>query len=198
MPSTSRRPRQRLLLAAAVAVALAIPAGSSTLAQGETAQGCPSYGTTALVFCSGSDGRAEIFERDEEGTVRQLTYLGGYATSPSISPDGTLVVFEASFAHDPDPQVYVIPRHGPRLRHVVVGPKVITLGDEIVLLGNDVVIRPAARPSRLTGEGSNYDPAFEPGGDRISFTSDRLGVPSLWSMRVDGSDQRELFLARAD
>jgi Tol biopolymer transport system component len=47
----------------------------------------------------------------------------------------------------------------------------------------------------LTSDGTNYDPTFQPDGERIAFTSDRSGVPSLWTMNVDGSDQSQMLLA---
>ena len=47
----------------------------------------------------------------------------------------------------------------------------------------------------LTSDGANYDPTFQPSGERIDFTSGRAGVATLWSMNVDGTDQSELLLA---
>ena len=113
--------------------------------------------------------------------MRQLTFLGGQASSPAVSPDGSLLVFEATHAGRADPQLYVIPRDGQRGRKVVVGSAVIDI--------------PGERAVMLTSEGSNYDPTFQPDGGRIAFTSDRTGIPSLWSMNLDGSDQSELLLA---
>jgi Tol biopolymer transport system component len=151
-------------------------------AERRTFIGCPAWlaDGSGLVYCSGSDGFAEIFEITPEGTVRQLTFLGGQASSPTISPDGSLLVFEAIYGDD-GPQVYAIPREGQRGRTVLVGSAAIDI--------------PGERAAALTSEGSNYDPAFQPDGERIAFTSDRSGVPSLWSMNVDGSDQSQMLLA---
>jgi Tol biopolymer transport system component len=90
-------------------------------------------------------------------------------------------VFQATRQGQPDTQVYVIPRDGQRGRTVLVGYSAIDL--------------PGERAVMLTSDGTNYDPTFQPDGSRIDFTSDRTGVPSLWSMNVDGTDQSELHLA---
>ena len=63
------------------------------------------------------------------------------------------------------------------------------------MVGYSVVEYRGERAVKLTSEGTNFDPAFQPSGERIDFSSDRLGVTGLWSMNVDGSDQRELHLA---
>ena len=72
-----------------------------------------------------------------------------------VSPDGSLLVFEATSAGQDGPQIYAIPRAGQRGRLVVVGPAVIEI--------------PGERAVMLTTEGANYDPTFQPGGERIDF-----------------------------
>jgi TolB protein len=168
-----------MLMALAIALGTSAPAA----AQGAPFVGCPSWlaDGSGLVYCGGSDGFAEIYEATPDGTIRQLTFLGGQASSPDVSPDGSLVVFEATRVGQEGPQIYVIERSGQRGRTVIVGTAIIEI--------------PGVRATRLTAEGSNFDPTFQPDGARIDFTSDRAGAPSLWSMNVDGSDQSELLLA---
>jgi Tol biopolymer transport system component len=158
-------------------------ASAPAAGQGTPFVGCPTWlaDGSGLVYCSGSDGLAEIFETTADGRVRQLTFLGGKASSPVVSPDGSLLVFEAISAGQDLPQVYAIPREGQRGRTVIVGSAVIDIPGEHAVM--------------LTSEGANYDPTFQPDGERIDFTSDRTGIASLWSMNVDGSDQSELDLA---
>ena len=189
-PKNLTSPRRRTFwLAVLTAVSALLPSAVPAAAQSEfTPQGAPFVGCPAwladgsgLVYCSGSSGLAEIFEVSADGKVRQLTYLGGVASSPDVSQDGSLVVFEAIRAGESGPQVYVIPREGQRGRTVLVGYAVIEI--------------PGERAVKLTSDGANFEPAFQPNGQRIGFTSDRLGAPALWSMNVDGSDQRELHLA---
>lgn len=180
---------RRGLLAASMAFALVIPLGSVASAQTGTSQGCPTSwsdgtGLVTLVFCSGTDNIQEIFERTPDGSVRQLTHMGWNASSPQISPDGSLLVFEATSFTSPEPQVFVIPREGTRARVVAAGSALIHLdGEETV---------------RLTDDGANFDPAFTLDGEAINFVSNRLGASSIWSMNIDGSDQHEMLVATID
>jgi TolB protein len=179
-----RAPHGRRLSLAAVGLTIATfltPAAMS--AQGAPFVGCPTWTAdgSGLIYCSGSDGYAEIFEITPEGSVRQLTFVGGQASSPAVSPDGALLVFEATRSDQTAPQIYVIPREGQRARTVLVGYSSVDI--------------PGERAVMLTSDGANYDPTFQPDGSRIDFTSDRAGIPGLWSMNVDGTDQSELHLA---
>jgi Tol biopolymer transport system component len=177
------QPGPRLWLAAIGLTIATILAPVTAAAQSAPFVGCPTWTAdgSGLIYCSGSDGYAEIFEITPDGTVRQLTYLGGEASAAAVSPDGSLLAFEATRADQPTPQVYVIGREGQRGRTVLVGYSTVDI--------------PGERAVMLTSEGANYDPTFQPDGSRIDFTSDRGGVPGLWSMNVDGTDQSELHLA---
>jgi len=177
-------PHGRRLSLAAIGLTIAtLLAPASAAAQGSPFVGCPTWTAdgSGLIYCSGSDGFAEIFEIAPDGDVRQLTFLGGEASSPAVSPDGSLLVFQATSAYSVVPQVYAIPRDGQRGRTVLVGSAVIDI--------------PGERAVMLTDQGSNYEPTFAPDGSRIDFISDRTGQPSLWSMKVDGTDQSQLLLA---
>lgn len=178
----------RSLLAAALALALTAAASASVAAQ-SAGTGCPTTwsddaGEVTLIYCSGDGEFSEIFERTPDGSVRQLTFLGWKASSPQVSPDGTLLVFEASRFSEPHPQIFAIEREGPRARAVAAGSAIILLD--------------GAEPVQLTDVGANTEPSFSPHGDRIDFVSDRLGVSTIWSMDIDGSDQREMSLAEID
>jgi Tol biopolymer transport system component len=179
-----------------VLIAIVAPAAS---AQADPSRGCLAYPPdgTAVIYCQRMDnGATELFEQDDEGRTHQLTYLGGTIGSVDVSPSGAMLAFEATLASVPDSQVYLIARHGPRARQVLVGNLVIELGKRQVLVGGDIVEIGGERPHRLTDDGSNTNPRFAPDGTKIGFTSDRLGSVLAWSMNVDGSDQRELLLAR--
>ena len=184
-----------------MAMALVIPLGSVASAQIAPMSGCLAWtaDSTGLIYCSGSvAGSSELFERSDDGDIRQLTYLGGMVQSAVVSSNGTLITFHATLPTDPDPQIYVIARHGPRARKMLVGTAVIELGKRTVMVGGTPIEVRGAQPRRLTDIGSNVDPAFAPDSERIGFTSDRLGASALWSMNIDGSDQRELLVAQAD
>lgn len=44
----------------------------------------------------------------------------------------------------------------------------------------------------LTGMAYDYHPVFSPDGTRFAFISDRSGVVSLWTAKIDGTDLRQL------
>ena len=184
MAQDIRTPRRRRLISIAIGVAAAaLLSVTPVSAQGTPFVGCPTWlaDGSGLIYCSGSDEYAEIFEIAPDGHVRQLTFVGGQASSPAVSPDGSTIVFQATRADQDGPQVYAIPREGQRGRTVIVGSAVVDV--------------PGVQATKLTTEGANYDPTFQPDGSRIDFTSDRSGLASLWSMNVDGTDQSQLLLA---
>lgn len=192
--------RQQALLAVALATALLIPIATTVSAQVVPLAGCLSWADDAsgIVYCGETDaGSTELFEQDADGNVRQLTYLGGHIGSADVAVNGSKVAFHATLPNSPEPQIYVIDRHGPRLRKVMVGGTVIEIGKRYVPVGTSVVEIKGAWPKQLTDGGSNVDPVFSPDGDRIGFSSDRHGAVSLWSMSIDGSDQREMLVATA-
>lgn len=83
----------------------------------------------------------------------------------------------------------------PRLKVVAAGSVIVHIEPRTVLVGGTPIEVPGAQVQRLTSVGANAEPRFLPDGTRIGFVSDQLGAPSLWSMRIDGSDQHELLLA---
>jgi len=146
------------------------PVGAS--AQSLTVTGCASdwadgAGLVWVVFCSDVDGPGDLYEREPDGDVRRLTYIGAPIDDAAITADGSTVVFEATDPTEQVTQIYSMERAGDR-------------------------------PVQLTSEGLNRDPILDPSGGGIVFVSDRDGAPTLWSMRIDGSDQSPLFLASAD
>ena len=92
MAQDIRTPRKRRLVSLAIgAVAAALLTVGPVSAQGTPFVGCPTWTAdgSGLIYCSGSDGYAEIFEIAPDGNVRQLTFLGGQASAPAVSPDGS-------------------------------------------------------------------------------------------------------------
>jgi Tol biopolymer transport system component len=83
----------------------------------------------------------------------------------SITPDGSAIVFDARDQAGTGAQIYSMVRSA------------------------DAQVRP------LTSDGANSDPMLDPSGEGIVFVSDRTGGPTLWSMTIDGADQRPLFVA---
>ena len=197
--STTRRPSRviKVVLASAMALTASFVAGAATSAE----SGCPTWTSGgSLIHCASDGGATELFERAPDGSVRRLTYLGGRVSSPSLSPDETRIVFDVTYDAWPVPQVFTIERFGPRARTVVVGSAVISIPvatgiDRAALVGGTLIRRDPVHASRLTDAGANWNPVFAPSGDRIDFTSDRLGSAAVWSMDLDGGNQRQMLLA---
>lgn len=69
-------------------------------------------------------------------------------------------------------------------------------GKEIVfdLMGDIYTIPIAGGSAKLLRGGPAYEvqPRFSPGGDRISYTSDKDGADNVWVMKRDGSDPKQV------
>ena len=101
---------------------------------------------------------------DGMGSVRLTD--GETDTAPSVSPDGSQVVFMSN--RDGNWEVYLVSayRAGPELME----------------------------PSRLTNSAARDGlPTWSPDGRWMAFASDRGGSWAVWAMRPDGSAQRKLF-----
>jgi hypothetical protein len=168
------------LLSLTALVAASHPPG--TAAQSMSGATCSSTwadgtGLVWAVFCSTQDGPGDLYEREPDGDVRRITHMGAEVGSVEISPDGSLVVFDARRPDQDARQIFAL-RRGTPLRHT-----------PIHLVSN---------VAQLTREGDNRDPLFDPSGVGVVFLSDRDGALGLWSMYVDGSAQSPLFMASSD
>ncbi len=92
----------------------------------------------------------------------RIVHLGGPvgAADASWSPNGKRVAFEADPHGDGDLEVFVMNADGTDIRQLTDSP------------------------------GPDYWPGWFPDGRRIAFTSLRTGVPNLYVMDADGSNQR--------
>jgi TolB protein len=84
------------------------------------------------------------------------------AADASWSPNGKQVVFEADPNHDDNLEVFVMDADGSNLRNLT------------------------------ESAGRDYWADWFPNGQQIVFTSDRTGVPNIYVMNADGTDQRPL------
>jgi TolB protein len=119
-----------------------------------------------IAWVSGRTGLPQIYIMDADGTnVRQMTE-GGYAVSPSWSPNGQFLVFSW-------------------IRHY--GPGAPGAQDIYIM---DVASRQWVQ---LTHDGGHNDfPSWSPDGRHIVFQSNRNGGMQIWSMLADGSQQKQL------
>jgi TolB protein len=119
-----------------------------------------------IAFVSGRSGLAQIYMMDSDGSNVQRLTNGGYAVSPSWSPNGQFLVFSW-------------------IRHY--GPGAPGAQDIYIM---DVATRQWVQ---LTHDGGRNDfPSWAPDGRHIVFQSNRSGSEQIWSMLADGSQQQQL------
>lgn len=118
-----------------------------------------------IAFVSGRTGLPQIYVMDADGANVQRLTDGGYAVSPSWSPNGQFLAFSWNRNYGPG------------------APG----GQDIYLM--DIATRHWVQ---LTRAGNNDSPSWSPDGRHIVFQSNRKGGQQIWSMLADGSQQRPL------
>ena len=119
-----------------------------------------------IAWVSGRSGLPQIYIMDSDGANVQRMTDGGYATSPSWSPNGQFL----AFAWDR--------KYGPGAPG-----------------GQDIYIMDIAskRWIQLTHEaGANDFPSWSPDGRHIVFQRAQDGRTEIWSMLADGTEQQQL------
>lgn len=124
-----------------------------------------------IAFVSGRTGLPQIYIMDADGANVQRLTDGGYAVSPSWSPNGQFLVFSWNRKYGPG------------------APG----GQDIYLM--DIASKQWVQ---LTRAGNNDYPSWSPDGRHIVFQSSRKGGQQIWSMLADGSQQRALTAAGAN
>ncbi len=119
-----------------------------------------------IAFVSGRTGLPQIYIMDADGANLLRMTDGGYAVSPSWSPNGQFLLF-AWFR-----------RYGP--------------GEPGA---QDIYIMDVASKQWVqltTGAGRNDFPSWSPDGRHIVFQSNRSGSEQIWTMLADGSNLRQV------
>ena len=119
-----------------------------------------------LAFVSGRTGLPQVYIMDADGANLQRLTDGGYAVSPSWSPNGQFLVFSW------------IRRYGPGAPGA----------QDIYIM--DIASRQWVQ---LTHDGGRNDsPSWSPDGRHVVFQSNRSGSDQIWTMLADGTRQRQL------
>jgi serine/threonine protein kinase len=124
-----------------------------------------------IAFASSRNGPPQIWLVNIDGTdERQLTFLDEGACQPAWSPAGDQLIFTS-------PCRLNIEQYA---------------GSSLWLIDVDREGNPSL-PSLLdTAPGGDYDPAWDPNGDRFAFTSMRDNRPQVYVMNLDGSEEKNL------
>ncbi len=159
-----------------------------------------------------SKGVKEIFQvdRDGEGLI-QLTHHHSLSMSPTLAPDGRLAYI--TYKGGP-PEIWgQRERGGPHVRlftngsdhpGVLLTPAWAPVGNKLAFVKSDphgrcdvmVLDLDRNKVDQLTSNaGINTEPAWDPTGKMIAFTSDRDGTPQIYLMGSDGSAPRSITKA---
>jgi Tol biopolymer transport system component len=131
---------------------------------------CPAYSADGkwIAWCGGivtgpGAGTTEIWKMKQNGTQKQqVTHMGGFATFPDFSPDGSGIAFTGRPPGATTPDIYVVDSDGSNLRQLT------------------------------TDSAVDRFPAWSPDGSMIVFHSTRTGTEQVWVMNADGTGQTQL------
>jgi uncharacterized protein YjdB len=158
-----------------------------------------------LLLSSNRGGSFGIYQMRATGPMGLVPLLGDTATNiqATLSPDRTRVAFSSNRGGNFD--IYVMDSDGRSLRRLTTDPRnegdpVWTPdGNRIVYTstrGNGTqiaILSPDGSQIVLTSTpGGNHSPAVSPDGTTITFISGRDGNQEIYTMGIDGSNQRRL------
>ncbi|MFQ5679313.1 MAG: hypothetical protein ACE5HP_07625 [Gemmatimonadota bacterium] len=169
------------------------------------ATGDPGIAATRIAFRRRfSDGTSEIFLVDSDGhNLRRLTTERARVYSPSLSPDGTRLLYQvmnpdgSTAVYERDfrtgrrtvvsarPGLNITPTYAPSGRRIALAR---TVGDhtELFEVGG-------GRITRTIG-GDALNPSYSPDGRRVAFEGTALGQQQVYVQEVDGG--RPLLISR--
>jgi TolB protein len=165
--------------------------------------GLPGIAATQFVFLVDK----QAFRIDSDGYhLTQLTSAGEQALSPAWSPDGSRLAYTRF--NEGTGTIVVQDRGGSRqtvpgtTRDLNITPSFSPDGQWLAYarVGEDgtdifkVSLAGGGAPQRLTAGrfADNLSPTFSPDGRRIAFVSTRAGLPQVYVMSADGTDQELL------
>jgi Tol biopolymer transport system component len=184
-----------------------IPTDTPTLEPSPTEEPTATLGPTpigggpgTIAFASDETGLPQIFLIDVDGTNRlQLTSRGDGACQPAWSPDGQQLVFISPCEKNKDryenSALYIINADGGGEHQLIGGlggyfdptwapNSLIAYASDEENFVSIYTIDPefGLNPVKLTRNSPNFQPDWSPDGSRIAFTSQRTGVPKIFTM----------------
>jgi len=124
----------------------------------------------SVAFAHTAKGYVLAIKHLDTGELRTLTPDLPESYCPQFTPDGKTLVF---FRRDGD--IYSISVDGTNLRRLTNGNNYVEF-----------------RLSASDAHGSSDPPALSPDGTRIAYLARRDGIPQVHTMRLDGSEQKQL------
>ena len=181
---------------------------------GKLSGGLPGIATTQVAFVSNRSGNKEIWAMDYDGqNQHQLTQLHTISLTPRWSPDASRIAFTcyaqpgASGVLSAQICIYSTAATRtisfPRFRGTNSSPSWSPDGSQLMFMSSmlgspELFITDASgsRPKRLTfSNGANTSPSWNPKtGQQVAFVSDRGGIPQLFTMNIDGTNQSKIDL----
>ena len=181
---------------------------------GKLSGGLPGIASTQIAFVSNRTGNKEIWAMDYDGeNQHELTQLHTISLTPRWSPDASRIAFTCYAPHNGSVLTAQICIQSmvtnklisfPRFTGTNASPAWSPDGTQLMFMssmyGNPELFTTdasGARPKRLTySNGANTSPSWNPKtGQQVAFVSDRGGIPQLYVMNVDGTNQTKVDLA---
>jgi TolB protein len=168
--------------------------------------GIPGIAESKIFFVSDRSGHKEIWVMDYDGSnQRQLTKLGSTSLSPRISPDGSRLAFSSLTKTGWDVMMYSIDLNRllsfPHFGGTNLSPAWSPDGTRLALSSSrggssEIYVCDAsgANLHRITAsKGPDVSPVWNrKTGAQIAFVSGSTGLPQVYSMEADGTNQQRM------